>query len=385
MLSDKDESMQLLFNLVATQPDIFSKFHGGGKYGEIIIRRIVERKLPVVCYYDSNKWFNPVVKSLLDTNGVRLYDIRRDSIEKIIKELSPVRLFSPQYNNELASIKNIIDIYGTIHGLRGLETPWDSDMINYKPNRNFLRYIYYSIFKEKRVKKEYDYIRHILNNPNCHVITVSNHSASSIKCYFPEFKQLNIPVFYSPSTSIESISETKYIEKYYLIVSANRPGKNALRAIRAFDRLFDNGYLDNVKVRITGASSWDAYRYKSKHADKFIFHGFVDEHELEQLYHDAYCLVYPSLNEGFGYPPLEAMHYGIPVITSSYSSIPEVCGDAVLFFNPMSVEEIMSRIILIDDNERHNNYSLRAFKRYKEIKMLQERDLDALIDYLYKQ
>lgn len=382
IFDNKEEKKALLFNIEATQPDILSKRHGGGKYGEVIFRRIVERGLPVVCYYDSNRWLNPDIRKIIDDNGIELYDVQKIKLQNLIDSLQINKIFSAQYTIELASLHNV-NIVGTIHGLRGLETPWDKDMIYYRPFKNLIRYYYYKFFSEKRFEREYALLNAIFSNKRCQVITVSYHSATSIKSYLPKYRDNYVPVFYSPSTSVDVKIVREYNDKYFLIVSANRSYKNALRAIRAFDRLIDSGYLDGYNVRITGASSWNAYRYKPKHPDRFEFHGFVEEEELEQLYHDAYCLVYPSLNEGFGYPPLEAMHYGIPVISSSFSSIPEVCGDAVLYFNPLSVEEIMSRILLIINEERHFLYSEKARKRFEEITQKQNKDLDMLINFIY--
>ena len=111
--------------------------------------------------------------------------------------------------------------------------------------------------------------------------------------------------------------------------------------------------------------------------------GYVDDLELEQLYHDAYCLIYPSLNEGFGYPPLEAMHYNVPVIASPYTSIPEVCQDSAIYFNPFSVQEIANRILQISDSDIHAEYSKKAQKQYLKITEKQTTDLDKLIDFIY--
>ena len=103
---------------------------------------------------------------------------------------------------------------------------------------------------------------------------------------------------------------------------------------------------------------------------------------MEKLYANALVFVYPSLNEGFGYPPLEAMKYGVPVIASPFSSIPEVCGGSVLYFNPFSVEEIMNRMLMIMDDNLHYEYSQKALLRYSEIKRKQDEDLNRLIDYI---
>lgn len=149
--------------------------------------------------------------------------------------------------------------------------------------------------------------------------------------------------------------------------------------------MFDRGYLQEYKVKITGAKDGSNYRYSIRNKDRFDFLGYVDDTELEQLYHDAYSLVYPSLNEGFGYPPLEAMHYGVPVLASSYSSISEVCQGAVMYFNPFAVEEIANRILQIANQEVRDKYSLLAKKQYKWITEKQNHDLDALINFIFEQ
>jgi glycosyltransferase involved in cell wall biosynthesis len=167
------------------------------------------------------------------------------------------------------------------------------------------------------------------------------------------------------------------------MVSGARPEKNNLRAIKALDYLFSNGYLDDLNVKITGVKSGDIYRYKIKNIERFDFLGFVSDEELEQLYHDAYCLVYPSLNEGFGYPPVEAMHYGVPVLASPFTSITEVCADAAIYFNPFSIEEIMGRILFIMNENVRKLYSTKALEQYKKIHLKQEEDLNKLVDYIF--
>jgi glycosyltransferase involved in cell wall biosynthesis len=72
--------------------------------------------------------------------------------------------------------------------------------------------------------------------------------------------------------------------------------------------------------------------------------GYVTDGELRSLYEGAMCFVFPSLYEGFGIPPLEAMHCGCPVLASTAASIPEVCGDAALYFDPLSPAELAAKL-----------------------------------------
>ena len=88
------------------------------------------------------------------------------------------------------------------------------------------------------------------------------------------------------------------------------------------------------------------------------------------------------MNEGFGYPPLEAMKYGVPVITSSFASIPEVCSDAVLYTNPYSVEEIGIRILQLENQELYVKKHEQSLKRYGFIEKIQNEHVHEFAQYL---
>jgi glycosyltransferase involved in cell wall biosynthesis len=371
----------LLFDLVATQPNSSGKRHGGGRYGEIIFFRIAERGLPIACFYDSRKWLNPEVKDVIDKNQYPLFDIAQNSIEEIIKQSNAGCLYSALPSSNLFHLKGI-KVYGTLHGLRELETPSDSFYWKYKHttyekvrtaiSRLFPKWWY------KRVWNKYN--QYFISNMD--VITVSSHSKSSISSYYPHYKK-NLPVFFSPNTSSSfPAKKDDKREKYFLMVSGNRSEKNNLRAIMAFDRLVSAGKMNDIKAVVTGCSA-ENFHYKIQNPDSFKFYGYVEERVLEDLYANAFVFVYPSLNEGFGYPPLEAMRYGIPVIASPFSSISEVLEEAALYFNPFSVEEIMSRMLLMMDEQRYQQYAAKGRKKFEQISSRQKEDLDALIDYLY--
>lgn len=374
----------LLYDLTATQPFGDSIRHGGGKYGEIILKRIIARKYPVVCFYDSKRWLNPEVRCLLKNKEIRLYDIQEQNLDDIIKSSMADVLYSALPTHSLMS-RSDIRVIGTIHGLRRLETPADNYCFKYKNlnKKDWLFFFSKTFIPGLMHKRLRSYYLKAWENRMLKLVTVSFHTSNAIKVYFPELTWQDIPVFYSPSTTEFNITENKYLSKYFLLVSGNRLEKNNLRAIIALDRLFTKGLLDGFSVKITGSKDASNFRYKIKNPERFEFMGYVDDVELDQLYHDAYCLVYPSLNEGFGYPPLEAMHYGTPVISSSYCSIPEVCGGASLYFNPFCIEEIENRLLQISNAECHDAQSILAFKQYIRITSKQNSDIDRLIEYIY--
>ena len=374
----------LLFDLVSTQPYGLNKRHGGGLYGEIVLRNIIKKGLPISCFYDSKNWFDPNIKNEILEHNINLYDIRQTSLNKIISTENIGCLYTSSDRKDLCYIKDI-NIIITQHDLRQYELPIDSFFWRYKNTRieEKIKFFIRKIYPQIGYTKSGTLYEHLNKNPRLHCVTVSNHSKYMIKCFFPKITQ-EIPVFYSPSTSIYNINKTKYTDKYFLMVSGNRWEKNNLRAIIALDHLISNGYLKDYKVKITGADSANNFRYKIKNPSHFSFLGYVDDIELSQLYHDAYCFIFPSLNEGFGYPPIEAMHYGIPVIASAISSIPEICGGHALYFNPFSIKEIENRILMILDKDIHSNYSIYSLKQFEIIKNKQNEDLNKLIEYIYK-
>lgn len=374
----------VLFDLTATQPCGKTVRHGGGRYGEIIFRRILELKLPVACYYNSRLWLNPTILDLLKEYQIQLFDINKFSLEEIVEITKSSVLYSalPQYSLFKFDACKVV---GTIHGLRRLETPVDFYRLLYRNGnwKDLFLFMFQLLFPHIYEKMLCRYKKREWTNSNFQFVTVSFHSQCIMKVYFPFFKDKNIPVFYSPSTSVDRCINRKYLDKYFMLVSANRADKNNLRAIKALDMLFDLGYLSDYTVRITGVKSSDNFYYRIRNIDRFKFLGYIDDNDLEQLYHDAYALIYPSLNEGFGYPPLEAMHYGVPVLASPYASISEICEGAVMYFNPFSIKEIAARVLRILNQEVWNDLSAKGKEQYVKISNKQKADLDALINYVY--
>ena len=82
-----------------------------------------------------------------------------------------------------------------------------------------------------------------------------------------------------------------------------------------------------------------------------VFKGRIDDDELISLYSNAVCFIYPSLYEGFGIPPLEAQACGCPVVCSNAASLPEVCGDSVIYFDPYSVKDMRDKILSVLNDE----------------------------------
>ena len=128
---------------------------------------------------------------------------------------------------------------------------------------------------------------------------------------------------------------------YLLSLSTLEPRKNLAHTIRSFAAIVQSNAAPGLHLVLAGGKGWlfDDIIYEIKLAgtavrDRIILTGFVEDTDLAPLYSGATAFVFPSLYEGFGLPPLEAMQCGTPVITSNTSSLPEVVGDAGIMLDP---------------------------------------------------
>lgn len=418
--------MNLLYDLTATQPSPESKFHGGGAYGEVLFFKLVEliyeKKLypnvKMICYFDKMSYLNPAILKACEINKIALIDINEKSVRQIFQKFKITRLYSAMLNLNQNLPLGEIEIFTTVHGLRTLEMPFDKIMLSYANSlkEKIKFHLFMGIAKNYYLKKLKIINGRLVTDKRINVITISRHSLASINSFYPETKNKKIPIFASPNfdslgnyakynkenlpgTSSEKKSANQpddknsdgifkdfgiQKDKYFLITSAARWAKNALRAVWAFDSFFQDSPESEFKVVVTGTTNQKIFTKNLKNPNHFVFLDYVGRRELLELTKNQYAFVYPSLNEGFGYPPLEAMQFGKPVAASGTSSIPEVLGDAAVYFDPYSVSEIKNRIIQLLDRNIYDEYSQKSLKRYEIMSKKQKDDLQKLAEYVLK-
>ena len=194
---------------------------------------------------------------------------------------------------------------------------------------------------------------------NCQgIITVSNFSKDDIASSFNIAKDkiyvthLAAEDIYCPLNKFicRNLLEKRYdiYDKFILYVGGLSPRKNILGLIEAYS-LLPNLIKDQYKLVITGKKgiSYDKYKKRCEELNinsYVIFTDFLPMKDLSLFYNVAEALIYPSLYEGFGLPPLEAMACGTPVIASNLTSIPEVCSDSALLIDPYNIDELKDSI-----------------------------------------
>jgi glycosyltransferase involved in cell wall biosynthesis len=200
------------------------------------------------------------------------------------------------------------------------------------------------------------------------IIAISNHTKRDLVTHLGISEEKIRVIYCAVSKAFRSIGTSamrpqlaKYglpQDGYILYVGNIEPRKNLVRLLQAYSMMKDRG-TSCYPLILCGGRGWKnkevfdcVQRLSLEKEVKFI--GYVPDEDLPFLMNGASLFVYPSLYEGFGLPPLEAMACGTPVVTSSSSSIPEVVGDAALMVDPHDVEGLSAAIerVLADKDLR---------------------------------
>jgi glycosyltransferase involved in cell wall biosynthesis len=180
-----------------------------------------------------------------------------------------------------------------------------------------------------------------------HIICISNTTKNELLKFY-EIPDHKVSVIYLGCDSFGKLENSHVLsgKKSYLLYVGNRGSyKNFDRFVKAYS--YSNYLRNNFNIIAFGGGPFtqnelelfDTLNIRSK--VKFMF---GPDKSLVELYSNAAALIYPSLDEGFGFPPLEAMSLGCPVIASNQGSIPEICKENIIYFDPYNVNDISETI-----------------------------------------
>lgn len=213
------------------------------------------------------------------------------------------------------------------------------------------------------------------------IIAVSHHTKKDLKKILavPDekiqviYNGVNTDFAQPSSTSRPDLMKKLGLQKpYFLYTGVWRDHKNIVGMIKTFYQ-FNAAVGEQYELVITGRHNPTYHEIPDtvrelKAENTVHLVGMVSEEDLKALYQNAFCYVFPSFYEGFGLPPLEAMQSGTPVIASSQSSIPEICGEGnALFFDPYKIEDMADKMRLISTDPAIRQRLIdRGFERVKQ-------------------
>jgi len=215
-----------------------------------------------------------------------------------------------------------------------------------------LAYFYYpDEFLKKDLYQLMNWTKYSIQKAN-KIIAVSKSTKDDIKKFY-DIAESKIEVIYNGfRTSNETRFQNSKFEipnaKYLLYVGTIQPRKNISNLLEGFKKVLVR-YPD-LKLYLVGRKGW-LYESIFRKVEELnlkknvIFTGYISNSHLDYLYKHAEAFILPSLYEGFGLPLLEAMSRNLPVLSSNTASLPEIGGNACLYFDPTSSEDIKDKII----------------------------------------
>lgn len=208
------------------------------------------------------------------------------------------------------------------------------------PSKNFI------IFSAKQLV--YKWVIKVVAHKSAAIITPSEFVKKDV-VNFAHINKNKVFVTYESADKIKDSPEPLQNLKstqFIMYVGRPQPHKNLQRLVLAFRKLQKTH--PNLKLVIVGKKDILYQQLEQFVKDQgipdVIFTGFVSEGSLRWLYEHTAAYVFPSLSEGFGLPPLEAMAHGAPIVSSSSTCLPEIYGTAAHYFNPLNIDDIVTKI-----------------------------------------
>jgi len=197
------------------------------------------------------------------------------------------------------------------------------------------------------------------------ILCVSQATADDVASSFPASKS-KIIVTPNAASAVDAPIAPDMKSPFMLFVGTLEPRKNLVRILKAYARAKPN--LAEIRLVIIGAQGW--MNDIRKHIERegltrsVDLQGYLEDEALHGYYQHALCLLIPSIYEGFGLPALEAMNYGVPVIGSNVSSLPEVIGKGGILVDPESIDAIAAAMTkLTTDTNYRQTLSIEAKKQ----------------------
>ncbi len=373
----QDGRRHVLADLLFCQPG----FHGGGEYGKAVLKALVESAarrgdVTVWAALDPRLFIDGWIWELCRHHAVNLVSVETfDDVAALVDSGRFDAFFAPaivvytgyeymkKVGGGLKFDAEVTRVVGTLLDVRDheLAASWEqiaaarrSAGCRREAALTPLQWAAEATRQAQHAEQLRGMYRGICASPAIDtLVTISEYAAKSIRTRIGCERPIEIlwaPQKDRPIAQPPGVPGGGWLEEpFALVLNAGREEKNAASVLAAFDRLFSSPAFSashpRLRVVFTGIGSLDNLGLaKVAHPGRFVALPELAAAHLEHLLREAVALVYASFNEGFGYPPLEAMTYGTPSVVADITSIPEVVGDAAIPCDPYRIDSIVSAI-----------------------------------------
>lgn len=380
--------MNILFDMLTT-----CRKTGAGEYVRKVFYELLhyirqeKKEVSITCIYNSDKGiaYDDLSIPQLQKHGVEVIDIYHRNICTITDELKIDNIFigCAQYWHNVEGLQDVkCSGICVIHDLSHQEKT-TNHIDEYTKLGKPLPALVWSICRLRRKHNDNALIEPVIslvkNNKRFRMVTVSEYTKTTILYHF-DLSPKQIEVLHSPSRVFHSKSTAEHSDQpswinasapFFLMVGCKHRLKNAEKAIQAFQKFVQTPEGKDYKLVTIG--------YPQKRYDFQIPIPFLSDRELELAYSNCHAFIYPSLFEGFGYPPVEAMKYGKPILCSNVCSMPEILGDAPIYFSPLYEADIYYALCKLTKKGTYEEKTRQSVAQYSVISTRQHKDTHKLI------
>lgn len=334
---------------------------GIGKSAEYILKNLNLR--------EENEYF-------LNVKDVRRHNLYSESMNELLKR-GYQKALCPWYLNSIASRlpEEIMLPYSKLFPKEVDATIFFNFLVPRGVRGKVLTVIHDMTYKtfpetvEETTRKNLDRNMDYIINRADSILVVSEFSRQELIRYYPHAREKTKVILwgvdrkqfhpnYTQQEKLKVLKKHQIDMPYILYLGTLEPRKNISRLIKAYAKLYKEKKVLH-KLVVAGKKGWmynDIYEIirQNQLEDNVVFTGYVEDSDMPVLMAAAELFTFPSLYEGFGLPPLEAMACGTPVLVSNTASLPEVVGDAGILVNPYDIDDIANAIeaIVNDDDKK---------------------------------
>lgn len=341
---------------------------------------VYDSSLSVGGLFDYNK--------VAEEYHIQLVDIAQAPLKEIIAQhkiavfFIAIGQFYSRYDLTGIQCKTIMFIHD-IFDMENTDTAIDLTLFD-KSKETFVTQLkriinLYSGRWQRHAKACYDRIMPLYQAERTVAYTVSNYTRNAIHYYFPEMKR-HIKVCHSPIREMprhdeienEALAQLISSDKpYLLMIAANRKYKNPKTVVKVFKRLAE----EHPDLHLL------TLKYGRSVHPRHIDITFLSDSDLQNAYRHATALVFASFFEGFGYPPVEAMRHGTPTVAANVTSIPEILGDAAIYFSPMYPADLYRAVNDLLEHPEQKQEEMK--KRLALLKEREDADMQSLLHEIF--